>query len=120
MVSCVPAKLIPANIPDAPKMAQAIFKSPLSWVKTNPVGTAARDAVLWPYRDVQKTLCTVGIVFAAISVPLAMFIENVRLDDRAQGKEATDTDSIETEETRNVDYRRNDNPIASVDSKNKY
>jgi len=74
--------LLAANIPNAAKEAQAVYKSPLSWVKANPPGSPAREAVLTAYRDVQRNICIAGICFAAVCLPLAFMIDDVRLVDK--------------------------------------
>lgn len=79
-----------AGVPDAKKMAMSIFRKPLDFVKTNPPGDAARDAVLFAYRDVQRTLSIIGLAISAVSIILVVFMDNVRLDDR---KNIVDSDS---------------------------
>lgn len=90
----LPGKLLAglqsAGVPNAPKLAQTIFKSPLSFVKENPPGTPAREAVVNAYRDVQRVLTIVGVCIAAVLIPLAFLMDNVQLEDR---KNLVDSDS---------------------------
>lgn len=116
------AGLEAAGIPNAAKEAMDVYKSPPIWTKKNPPGSPARDAVLYAYRDVQKILSIVGICFAALTIPLALFIDNVKLDGRKDGKEEIDTDSSDdTASVRDaanaVNYRGTE--VAQTDSKAK-
>lgn len=79
-----------AGVPDAKKLSMSIFRKPLDFAKTNLPGDAARDAVVFAYRDVQRTLSIIGLAISAIPIILSLFMDNVRLDER---KTIVDSDS---------------------------
>lgn len=92
------AGLMAAGVPDAAKVAQAVFKSPLQFVKQNPPGSIPREAVVNAYRDVQKILCIIGVVLSACLIPITLCIDNVALDERTTL--VKDTASDTSDETR--------------------
>ncbi|BEJ11929.1 hypothetical protein CspHIS471_0203890 [Cutaneotrichosporon sp. HIS471] len=109
----MPGKLLAglqaAGVPNAAKVAQSVFKSPLTFVKENPPYSVGREAIVPAYRDVQKILCIIGVVLMGILLPLTFLIDNVSLDDRTTL--AKDTESDTSDEPRHfdsegVDHRR--------------
>lgn len=119
----MPGKLLrglqAAGVPDAPKLAQQIFKSPLGFVKTNPPGSIPREAVVNAYRDVQKILCIIGVVLSACLIPITLFIDNVALDERTTL--VKDTDSDTSDEIRHsgngIDNKRDLNDMTPYEEK---
>lgn len=94
------AGLEAAGVPNAAKVAQSVFKSPLNFVKENPPFSPGREAVVGAYRDVQKILCIIGVVLMGILLPLTFLIDNVSLDDRTTL--AKDTESDTSDEPRHL------------------
>jgi len=88
-----------AGIANATTIAQNVYKSPLTFVKANPPGSPAREAVVNSYRDVQRTLAIIGVCIAALCVPLALLMDNVPITDKRNNVEGDDVSetSIEIE-----------------------
>jgi SIT family siderophore-iron:H+ symporter-like MFS transporter len=93
----MPGKLLKgledAGIANATTRASEVYKSPLSFVKKYPPGTPAREAVVNAYRDVQRTLTIIGVCIAAVCIPLALLMDNVKLSDK---RNLVDDDQSET------------------------
>ena len=88
-----------AGVPDAKKLSMSIFRKPLDFVKTNPPGDAARDAVLFAYRDVQRTLSIIGLAISAIPIILSIFMDNVHLDERKNIVDSESEDDLTVRES---------------------
>ncbi|CAK9783834.1 putative Siderochrome-iron uptake transporter [Cutaneotrichosporon oleaginosum] len=86
--------LIAANIPNATSIAQQVYRSPLQFVKTNPPGSPAREAVVNAYRDVQKVLCIIAVCIAAVLIPLSLLMDNVHLGEKRNLVDADESDEI--------------------------
>lgn len=71
-----------AGVPNAAKLAQQVYRSPLNFVKEFPPGSPAREAVVFAYRDVQRILCIIGVVLSAALIPITLLIDNVTLEDK--------------------------------------
>jgi SIT family siderophore-iron:H+ symporter-like MFS transporter len=100
------AGLEAAGVPNAAKVAQQVFKSPLTFVKENPPFSVGREAIVPAYRDVQKILCIIGVVLMAVLLPLTFLIDNVSLDDRTTL--AKDTESDTSDEPRHPNNKELD------------
>jgi SIT family siderophore-iron:H+ symporter-like MFS transporter len=89
-----------AGIPNATAIARDVYRQPLTFVKTNPPGSPAREAVTNAYRDVQRLLAIIGICISAVALPLALFMENITLTDErslVERDDVSETSSVERE-----------------------
>lgn len=118
----MPKKLLKAlqdaGVPDAAKVASNVYKSPLTFVKANPPGSVAREAVVNSYRDVQRTLAIIGLCIAAVCIPLALLMDNVTLTDKrnlVDGDDVSET-SIEIEK-REAKRRQDEDDESAADLK---
>lgn len=80
---------------EAAKLAVSVFGNPIAFIKEYPVGSPARNAVEYAYRDVQRFLCILGICIGAVMLLVSFGLDNVHLPDTQEGKDVLATEANE-------------------------
>jgi SIT family siderophore-iron:H+ symporter-like MFS transporter len=94
-----------AGVSNASAIATEVYGDPFTWIATNPIGTAPRDAVDLAYREVQRYLTIAGISISCLLFAFSLGLNNHRL---------TDKQSLDNAEGESVHSSDNDHDLSTT------